>query len=291
MSSSKKKAFSLAAVVLVAIPTTAHAVHSQREQAKARRDLEAMTEALDAFAGISEEVGGVRDVSINGARIYFKQTTEHRPLADVMKAVATECGTGDHDVALGIADGHREGGETKAIRLERVVEQAADSGVVKASLCVFEPEANVGGEEGTAREPLRRARYTLAHQREDGTVGVTTIATASSTPLADLFPAEGDSPGSDLTEVARPESSRRTLTAMVGTKARSSRASDVRVYESDLPTEQAIASYDAAMEKRGFVAHAKLAEGRMYLKENKRFVVTFHGTSTGSTVTISQFSP
>jgi hypothetical protein len=248
-----------------------------------------MTNALgSAFAAPDDAVSGVRDVSINGARIFFKQTTEHRPLADVMKGIAKECGTGDHDIALGIADGHREGGETKALKLERVVSQDADSGVVKASLCIFEPEANVGGEEeGSNREPLRRARYTLAHQREDGSVGVTTIATASSTPLSDLFPAEGDSPGSDLTEVARPESSRRTLTAMVGTKAKNA----VRVYESDLPTAQAVTSYDSAMEKRGFVTHAKLAEGRMYLKDDKRFVVTFHGTSAGSTVTISQFSP
>jgi hypothetical protein len=287
--SRKKKAFSVAALILVAVPTTAHAVHSQREQSRAQRDLEAMTNALGSLSGSSggdDAVAGVRDVSINGARIYFKQSTENRPLDDVMKGIAKECASGDHDAALGISGSLHEN-ETKTIKLERVVQQDADSGVVKASLCVFEAEENVGGDLGTSREPLRRARYTLAHQREDGTVGVTTIATASSTPLAELFPAEGDSPGSDLAEVARPEASRRTLTAMVGTKAKNA----VRVYESDLPTEQAITSYDKAMETRGFATNAKIAEGRMYLKDDKRFVVTFRGTSAGSTVTISQFSP
>jgi len=283
-----RKAFSVAIIALAAIPATAHAVHSQRAESRAKRDLEAMTSAVLPFVPEDGEVAGangVRDVTLNGARIFFKQASENKPIDDVLKGIAKECESPDQTVALGISGNDREN-ETKQIKLERVVvQETPEAPNVKASLCIFAAEANVGGEEGSNHEPLRRVRYTLAHQRDDGTTRVTTISTACSTPLSEIFPAVGDAPGSDLTEVARPEAARRPLTAMVGSKQKNA----VRVYESDLPTEKSISSYDSAMGTKGFQTTASLPLGRMYRKDGHGFVVSFQGKTGGSTVTISQF--
>ena len=65
--------------------------------------------------------------------------------------------------------------------------------------------------------------------------------------IKSMFPAEGDAPGSDLAEVARPEGSRRVLDASVDGSH-----FGVRVYEAPGGPEAVLASYDRELAAKGW---------------------------------------
>ncbi len=267
-----KHLVSILLVSAVAVPAAAHAAGEQRAKLRAQREMDAMSSAVGS---VNLTAGSERKVTLNGAPLFFRKTTERGTLDAVMSAVAKECASGNEASAFGLSKS-LDDGVNKPIELQRVFSQESEGGV-RASLCIF---ANEGG---AANEELHRVRYTLAHQRDDGSIAVTTVVNASSTPLQELFPAEGDAPGSDLEGVARPEQSRRTLTAIVGTDHA------VRVYESSLALEPAVASYDRQMSALGYATTGSLDDARMYRKDGRSFVASFRGTTDGSTVALLPF--
>jgi hypothetical protein len=281
MSPLRARIASIVVIAVVAVPATAHSVHKRREEKRSLRDIEALTAAIEPIA-IS--AGGVRRVSMNGAPLLFRTETRRGSLEDVMASIARECASGDHDLSLGAPPSVGEG-QSRDIRLERVFTQEAASSDVRASLCIFAPDTpDDDAKAGTPSEPVHRVRYNLARQREDGTTSVTTVVNLSSTPLAEIFPAEGDSPGSDLADVARPELSKRTLTAIVGNNEHA-----VRVYESQQATEAAVTSYDTAMTKLGFATTAATSDARMYRRDGKSYVASFRATTEGCSIAIAPF--
>ena len=257
----------------VAVPAAAHAAHERQESLRAEREMQALSSAIEP---ITLTAGSERRVTLNGAPMFFRKTTEQGSLDEVMARIAKECASGTEASAFGLSK-NLDDGESKPIALQRVFSQEAEGGV-RASLCIF------ANEEGASSEDLRRVRYTLAHQRDDGSVAVTTVVNASSTPLQQLFPAEGDAPGSDLEGVARPEQSRRTMTAVVG---RGEHA--VRIYESPLAVAPAVASYDMQMHGLGYATTGTLDDARMYRKDGRSYVASFRGTTGGSTVALMPF--
>lgn len=273
-----KKALGLLLVAGVAIPAAAHAAHERQEQVRAAREMESLAGMVSQ---VSIPAGGEQRVTINGAPMIFKKHTEQGTLSEVMGRIAKQCESGTEAAAFGLTKA-TDDGNSKPIKLERVVSQG--EGDVQASLCVFANEH----EGATAREEMRRVRYTLAFKREDGSIGVTTVVNASSTPLQEMFPAEGDAPGSDLAGVARPEASRRTLTATLGT---GEGAHVIRVYESTLDLPVALASYDRAMGGMGFETTGSLEDARMYRKDGKSYAASFRATTGGSTIALIPFHP
>ncbi len=261
----------------VAVPAASHAANerqaSLRAERSAQRDIDALTGALEPVA---RAAGSEQRVTLNGAPLFFRKTTQQGTLDEVMARVAKECATGTESSAFGLAKNLDDGAD-KPIALERVVSQESEGGA-RASLCIF------ANDEGASGEELHRVRYTLAHRRDDGSIAVTTVVNASSTPLNALFPAEGDAPGSDLVGVARPEQSRRTMTAIVG---RGEHA--VRVYESPLAVEAAAHSYDRQMTKLGFDTTGSLEDARMYRKDGRSYIASFRGTTGGSTIALLPF--
>lgn len=270
----KAKIVSALLVVAVAVPAAAHSAHEHRAKLRAEKEIADLTAAIEPIALAAP---GPRRVTLNGATMYFDKKTEQGSLDDVMGRIAKECASGEQNAAFGLPTDALEG-ESKAIRLERVHTQQSEDGSVRASLCIFAKEGTPDSEEA------RRVRYTLAHRRDDGTIAVTTVVSACGTPLNDLFPAEGDAPGSDLEGVARPENSRRTLTAIVGKNEHA-----VRVYESSMSVGPAVQSYDRQMSALGFATTGTLEDARMYRKDGKSFVASFRATTEGSTVALLPF--
>jgi hypothetical protein len=267
------KLLSALLVVGIAVPAAAHAATERRAQLDAERQMEALSQAIEP---ITLTAGSERRVTLNGAPLFFRKSTEQGTLDEVMARVAKECASGTEASAFGLTK-NLDDGETKPIALQRVFAQES-SGGARASLCIF------ANEDGASSEQLHRVRYTLANRRDDGSIAVTTVVNASSTPLNELFPVEGDAPGSDLEGVARPENSRRTMTAVVG---RGEHA--VRVYESPLALEPAVTSYDRRMAALGYATTGSLDDARMYRKDGRSFVASFRGTTGGSTVALMPF--
>jgi hypothetical protein len=271
--SSRSNLLSVLLVAGIAIPAVAHAAHERQAKLRAEREMDALTGAI---APIALAVGTERRVTLNGAPLFFKKTTEPGTLDEVIARVAKECASGTSATAFGLSNAYDDGKSTP-IHLEQVLSQESESGV-RASLCIF------ANEEGASPDELRRVRYTLAHRREDGSIAVTTVVNASSAPLEQLFPAEGDALGSDPEEIARPADARRTMTAVVGNGEQT-----VRVYESTLPIEASIASYDRQMGARGFATTGSLEDARMYRKDGRSWVASFRATTGGSTVALMAF--
>ena len=274
--STRARLLSVLLVAAVAVPAAAHAAGERRAHLRAQREMDAMTSVV---ASVTLTAGSERKVTLNGAPLFFRKTSERGTLDAVMERIAKECASGTEASAFGLSK-NLDDGANKPIELQRVFSQESEGGV-RASLCIF---ANATGARAP-NEELHRVRYTLAHQREDGSIAVTTVVNASSTPLNELFPAEGDAPGSDLEGVARPEQSRRTMTAIVGGPGEHA----VRVYESSLALEPAVASYDRQMSALGYVTTGSLEDARMYRKDGRSYVASFRGTTDGSTVALLPF--
>ncbi len=265
-------------VVAIAIPAVAQAASERKATLQAEREIAAYGKAIEP---IQIAAGSERRVTLNGAPLFFRKATEQGTLDEVMARVAKECASGTEASAFGLSKNLDDGLE-KPIALEQVFSQEAEGGA-RASLCIF------ANEDGASSRELHRVRYTLANKRDDGSIAVTTIVNASTTPLEEIFPAEGDAPGSDLPGVARPEGSRRTMTAIVGGKGQTV-AQAVRVYETPLAVEPAVASYDKRMAALGYATTGALEDARMYRKDGKSFIASFRGTTGGSTVALMAFA-
>ncbi len=253
-----------AAIAATAIFAGVHAAHARAAELRAEAELTRMTALL---APIGSTEAGPRRVNINGGLVAFDSATVNRPVEEVMANVEQDCRSGRASLAL--ARPTRTEGRDE-ITLTHVESQSASEGAVRASLCTFE-----GG----------RTRYTLAHRVDGASTRIFTIVNESTLPLEAMFPAERDAPGSDMPGVARPEQSRRTLTAIVNDGEH-----EVRTYETSLPIGETMTRYDHAMLSLGWATTASEPEGRMYRGEDgKSVAVTFLATTDGTMVSLAKF--
>lgn len=273
-----KKAAAVLLLAGIAVPAASHAANERRAQIRAHQEMEALSGMVSQ---VQIAPGGEQRVTINGAPMFFEKHTEQGTLDEVMGRIAKDCESGSETTAFGLTKS-TDDGAAKPVKLERVFSQG--EGDVRASLCIFANDS-VGA---AARDELRRVRYTLAFKREDGSIGVTTVVSACTTPLQEMFPLEGDAPGSDAAEIARPEASRRTLTATIGS-GRSGQDHVIRVYESTLDLASSVTSYDRAMQALGYTTTGSLEDARMYRRDGKSWAASFQGTTGGSTIALIPF--
>src|SRR5262245_12978501 len=139
----KARIVSALVVAGIAVPAAAHSAHERQAKLRAERE---MTELSQAIEPIAMGTAGERRVTLNGATMYFKKSTEQGSLDDVMDRIAKECASGSQGTAFGLSAEVSEGAERKSIRLKHVETQAGE-GEVRASLCIFEKESELGGEE------------------------------------------------------------------------------------------------------------------------------------------------
>lgn len=114
-------------------------------------------------------------------------------------------------------------------------------------------------------------RYVTAHKQPDGTTLVVAVWTDSPFNVNAMFPKEGDAPGSDPVEIARPDGSRRLLTSTVeGAPAA------VRIYDVPLSEADAMAFYAKALPAAGLpsiVGSDAPKGGRMFGTPQRAFLV------------------
>src|SRR5512135_1519232 len=91
---------SVLAIAGFAIPAAAHSAHARAAEKRAFAEIEALTSAIEPAAVTP---GAERRVAINGAPTFFRKTTEHGTLDDVMAGVAKECASGTQSTAFGLA--------------------------------------------------------------------------------------------------------------------------------------------------------------------------------------------
>lgn len=125
-------------------------------------------------------------------------------------------------------------------------------------------------------------RYITARKQGDGTTMVVAVWTDSPINVKTMFPEEGDTPGSDPANIARPNGSRRLLTATVqGAPAA------VRVYEVPMNEDDAMKFYLDVMPKAGFPVAVDSDDpkaGRIFTNGPVSFLVGAKNTEPGKSV-------
>ena len=115
MSHLRAKVLSALLVVGIAVPAAAHAAHERQAGVRAQREMEALANAIEP---ITLTAGSESRVTLNGAPLFFRKTTEQGSLDQVMARIAKECASGSQSSAFGLSknlDDHA----TKPITLER----------------------------------------------------------------------------------------------------------------------------------------------------------------------------
>ena len=103
---------------------------------------------------------------------------------------------------------------------------------------------------------LGKLRYVMAERAKGGRTHVIGVWTEGSFHIGNMFPSEGDCPGSDLPETYRPEGSRRLLTASV-----EGAPFGVRIYQVAGTPEEVLAGYGAGMAALGWKPVAAVDQG------------------------------
>ena len=85
MSSRRSNVLSVLLVAGIAIPAVAHAAHERQAQLRAEREMEMLSRAI---VPIDIAASSERRVTLNGAPLFFRKTTEQGALDDVMTRIA-----------------------------------------------------------------------------------------------------------------------------------------------------------------------------------------------------------
>ncbi|HEX5658060.1 MAG TPA: hypothetical protein VFX59_12735 [Polyangiales bacterium] len=133
---------------------------------------------------------------------------------------------------------------------------------------------------------LGQLRYMFVRDLGNGESHVLSVSSLGALPLDRMFPEQSDAPGKDLSFDVRPAGARRLMSAGVeGSKLEGA------IYESTLPPEQALAGYDAPMQKLGFsrgsldgVASSLIAGARVFLRHDETVLVFAEPRDDHSTV-------
>lgn len=134
---------------------------------------------------------------------------------------------------------------------------------------------------------LGQLRYVFAHRSEgSSSTHVLTAISHDPLPIEQIFPADGDAPGTDLVPGVRPEQARRIVSAdLEGTTQRAV------IYEASVSAAQALQAYDSALPARGYqrgdlspVADDMPAPTRVYLKADETLLIIAKDLPSGSQV-------
>lgn len=202
---------------------------------------------------------------INGVRSHIVFASAPQGRADAAAVVAASCG---QDAETGGGDAVPSG-DTPAKRYvrEAVRREDAPDGSASSVLCIFR----------SAETGERFERFTFV-RGDDRTASLTSVTRESKADLGEMFPAEGDAPGDDLSGVPRPEGSRRVVSATVVESGHA-----VRIYELRQPAgstkdlEARREAFDRQMRSAGYEPSADVAkvleDTRLYVRGKDRIVV------------------
>lgn len=218
------------------------------------------------------ETGTQRPVRLNGEPIYVSSTVQDVPLGELLDRVEARCRDNPTELLEALPTLPEEARRELEPRL-RSREAAGvarydndDRGVI---VCFMRPEGAVSGLNARLERitgfldtgdlsRLGNVRYVFAERTSEGLTHVVTAWTDGSFNLYNLFPAKGDSPGSDLPDVPRPAGGVRLLTAGADGVPYS-----VRIYDSREGAAAILDEYDRSMAERGW---EPIIEDRAHLR-------------------------
>ena len=215
--------------------------------------------------GIGHQLSKLEDLTgnayllrLNGAEVHRASTYSSQSVKEVLDRYEAYCAESASAIAQAMLDIpealERQMALPKGSPLRRGIVREEDErrGMV---VCFAEEGTRVDG----LRERLRafvesgdlsefgHFRYAFVEKNESGNTHVVTLWSDGPLNVGQMFPAEGDAPGSDSAMVPRPAASRRTLSASVdGFQAA------VRIYEVACSRAEVVRTYDEALSSRGF---------------------------------------
>jgi hypothetical protein len=275
---------------LAAIATLSTVWVAHRAEAELSERALSIGRQLDRMGTIA---AGTTTFELNGARMSLTTMTRKESRKVLLDRFASLCardsgGVAEQLASLGdqIPDGLRSG-QFGVFRSEKGVEATA--------ACFARQDG--GGLEETVRRlnqlvdsgdfaSLGQLRYLFVRELGNGESHVLSVSSLGALPLDRMFTETGDVPGKDLTFDVRPNGARRLLSAHVeGSKLESA------IYESTLPPAQALAGYDAPMQKLGFqrgnlgnIEDAYVDGARVFLRHDETVLVFAEPHDDHSTV-------
>ncbi|MET0285693.1 MAG: hypothetical protein ABW352_14535 [Polyangiales bacterium] len=263
---------------LAAIATLSTVWLAHKAEAEVAERALSIGRQLDRMSSIA---AGTTTFELNGARMALTTITRKEPIGVLIERFASLCardsgGVAEQLASLGdkVPDGLRSG-QFGVFRSAQEKEGTA--------ACFARQEG--GGLEETVRRlnelvdtgdfaALGQLRYMFVRDLGNGERHVLSVSSLGALPLDRMFPADRDVPGRDLSFDVRPAGARRLISASVeGSKLEGA------IYESALSPAEALAGYDAPMQKLGFqrgnLEHvAAYVEGaRVFLREDETVLV------------------
>lgn len=215
------------------------------------------------LAGLGDLVKGATELRLNGQPIYLSTNTSTDPVDRVLDRFEAHCNadpafTEMEWKELGNLQGHA--GEVKkktgmnSLGVIRKDDKKHDDGVVLCfqrddkSRTSFIHAVRTFGETGDLYD-LGKMRYAHVSQGKDGKTMIEVVWTDGHFSVRDIMgPDDKDAIGTDSAEMPRPDNSVRRFTAeAVGSPY------TARVYETSDSPDAALASYDAKMDKKGWL--------------------------------------
>lgn len=254
---------------------------------------------LTKVAGEQEMSGSVNGdfykVAINGAHANVATALTKSDVATVIDQLYASC----EKHADGMAEDFKDLGHTVQPGAKRAESGAPGFGTLKNRvdndkgyvLCfangheLSQLESATLLQEAMATGDLTKVgqiRYITVRKQKDGSSMVVAVWTDSPFNVREMFPKEGDSPGSDPAGIMRPMGSRRLMTSTVeGAPAA------IRVYEVPMNEDDAMKFYMEAMPKAGFPAAVTSDDpkaGRIFSNGPVSFLIGAKNTEKGKSV-------
>jgi hypothetical protein len=197
---------------------------------------------LDAGASMLAYAGATHDAPpqrllINGAPLFIRSGATADAPSRVIASYAARCR--QHPLMIRLPGMLKLGGEDEAFLACLEPDQAIAS--LAETLERFARALEAGD-----LAPLGELRFVWAARTAQGARYVA-VWTEGGLPWADMFPAAGDAPGSDVQGLPRPRGARRTLSI-----GRDQGAAALAVYAHGAPLERMLASYATTLRDAGF---------------------------------------
>lgn len=288
--------FGVARVVMFGCVLGTVAMVSAAHRAKADVGEAAVALGRDLIP-LADVLGRTTSISLNGEHIFMGSVMTDEPVTSVLDRFQANCGENPGPFSeviqqLNNIPADKRVGELKDPHLSGNAfrEESGNEGTV---LCITKGSKSGSTYEkamtafGQTRDlgSLGKLRYAYARKTSSGSTAVLSAWTEDSFNIDKLMPADGSEPaGTDGGEVARPPSSRRTISAHVeGTPY------GVRMYTTTESEANLITFYDADMAKKGWARHT-LAEHKDMKPENDPGLKGTHLYTKGSGQAIVQLA-
>lgn len=233
-----------------------------------------------------DPAAGTSTIRLNGARLTITSVSSEDEVTPILDRFTRMCARNSGGIHEELHSLIARGAKIPEHVADRFGVFRAQHGERQGTAACFAREADGGMSNLLARveklvetgdlAALGQLRYVFAHRREgSSTTHVLTVISHEAMAIEQIFPAQGDAPGSDLVPGVRPERSRRLISAeLEGTHQHAA------IYEAEVSAEVALEAYDRALPVRGYargdltpVLDQMPAPTRVYFKPDETLLI------------------